>query len=389
MVSRCSSKMREADGVSWLRYTSTRKQVRLLYGGIWFQIVSPFGCYNSSKLANAWAPPLLNGKKEPAQYRYDGLYDIACMWDAGNRSTKEPSVAPPGSGKGKKRKAPPSMPRTVATRGVRPDSLQALPPPATPAVVPAPPVGPRRLRRRPRPHARTASRRCSRRRQRQRLWVTTPWTATAAGPAPRRPPGPTSSSRPCARATSSRSTPPAASDDGRPMPGLVAETAAAAPEPPRPPNRPRPWTPTRRHRPRRRRRRHPAKDGGRRRRGHTPAAETDASDADGPKTAPDAGTPAAGDDAADAKLALAPHRTGRGRRRRGNGRAVHVPPQEKEDVNACSNAELIERLTKQAAAPAPPPDLMPETLPRLAWVCDAAPDRYDDDDEDFFRGRGL
>ena len=34
------------------------------------------------------------------------------------------------------------MPRTVATRGVRPDSLQALPPPATPAVVPAPPVSP-------------------------------------------------------------------------------------------------------------------------------------------------------------------------------------------------------------------------------------------------------
>ena len=52
------------------------------------------------------APPLLNGKKEPAQYRYDGLYDIACMGRRGNRSVKQPSQAPPGSRKGKKRKAP-------------------------------------------------------------------------------------------------------------------------------------------------------------------------------------------------------------------------------------------------------------------------------------------
>ena len=143
VVSRCSSKMREADGVSWLRYTSTRKQGA---AALWRNLVTngqPIRVFRSSKLANAWAPPLLNGKKEPAQYRYDGLYDIACMWDdAGNRSVKEPSQAPPGSRKGKKRKAPPSMPRTVATRGVRPDSLQALPPPATPAVVPAPPVSP-------------------------------------------------------------------------------------------------------------------------------------------------------------------------------------------------------------------------------------------------------
>ena len=61
----------------------------------------PIRVFRSSKLANAWAPPLLNGKKEPAQYRYDGLYDIACMWDdAGNRSVKEPSQAPPGQRKG-------------------------------------------------------------------------------------------------------------------------------------------------------------------------------------------------------------------------------------------------------------------------------------------------
>ena len=125
VVSRCSSKMREADGVSWLRYTSTRKQGA---AALWRNLVSnsqPIRVFRSSKLANAWAPPLLNGNKEPAQYRYDGLYDIACMWDdEGNRSVKQPSQAPPGSRKGKKRKAPPSMPRTVATRGVRPDSLQ-------------------------------------------------------------------------------------------------------------------------------------------------------------------------------------------------------------------------------------------------------------------------
>ena len=50
----------------------------------------------------------------------------------------------------------------------------------------------------------------------------------------------------------------------------------------------------------------------------------------------------------------------------------------------------IDRALDEAGGrPAPPPDLMPETLPRLAWVCDAAPDRYDDDDEDFFGGPGV
>ena len=96
-----------------------------------------------------------------------------------------------------------------------------------------------------------------------------------------------------------------------------------------------------------------------------------------------------GDDAADAKLALAPIAPAAA----AEGEEMGAPAytfllRRREDVNACSNAELVERLTKQAGGLAPPPDLMPETLPRLAWVCDAAPDRYDDDDEDFFGGPG-
>ena len=74
---------------------------------------------------------------------HDGLYDIACMWDdAGNRSVKEPSQAPPGSRKGKKRKAPPSMPPGPQTRAAcGPTASGQKPPPSTPAVVPEePPV---------------------------------------------------------------------------------------------------------------------------------------------------------------------------------------------------------------------------------------------------------
>ena len=142
----CRGVLRRCARLTVSRGCGTRRRESSGAAALWRNLVSnsqPIRVFRSSKLANAWAPPLLNGKKEPAQYRYDGLYDIACMWDdAGNRSTKEPRAAPPGSGKGKKRKAPPSMPRTVATRGVRPDSLQTLPPPATPAVVPAPPVSP-------------------------------------------------------------------------------------------------------------------------------------------------------------------------------------------------------------------------------------------------------
>ena len=161
-----------------------------------------------------------------------------------------------------------------------------------------------------------------------------------------------------------------ASDDGRPKPGLVAETAAAAPEPaataeqttamdtdaPAPAAPPPPPA--------------PAADGA------APAEATAAAEADA-------------SDAADAKLALAPIAPAAA----AEGEEMGAPAytfllRRREDVNACSNAELIERLTKQAGGLAPPPDLMPETLPRLAWVCDAAPDRYDDDDEDFFGGPG-
>ena len=170
VVSRCSSKMREADGVSWLRYTSTRKQGA---AALWRNLVTngqPIRVFRSSKLANAWAPPLLNGKKEPAQYRHDGLYDVACMWDdAVIDLSKEPSQAPPGSRKGKKRKAPPSC------RGPC-DARRAARQPPGHCRRPRRPRSSRRLllvlrglRRRPRPCARTASRRCRRRRRRQRL----------------------------------------------------------------------------------------------------------------------------------------------------------------------------------------------------------------------------
>ena len=156
VVSRCSERMREADGASWLRYTSTRRQGA---GALWRNLKDnrqPVRVFRSSKLTNPWAPPLLNEKREPAQYRYDGLYDVTCMWDdSGAQSLKEPQAGPPQ--KKKRRREPPAPPpRTVVTRYVPPkqplpplpapaaptpvklDSLQALPPP--PAVVTPTPV---------------------------------------------------------------------------------------------------------------------------------------------------------------------------------------------------------------------------------------------------------
>ena len=173
-----------------------------------------------------------------------------------------------------------------------------------------------------------------------------------------------------------------ASDDGRPMPGLVAETAAAAPEPAAPAEQTTPWTRPRRHG-------RAAAAAGTRADGAAPAEATAAAEADArttAKTAPDA-APAAGTTTAPGwRWPPAPAAAAEGEEM--GAPAYTFLLRRREDVNACSNAELIERLTKQAGGLAPPPDLMPETLPRLAWVCDAAPDRYDDDDEDFFGGPG-
>ena len=224
----------------------------------------------------------------------------------------------------------------------------------------------RRLRRRPRPCARTASRRCRRRRRPAETLSADAMDCDGRGPAPtagtdRRPARAPELQQPIdaagAAATAARC-------------GLVAETATAAPEPAAAAEQTRPWTPTRRHRPRRRRRRHPPRTGppGR---GRAAAERTRATTAGRRRAG--RRPPAAGDDAADAKLALAP--------------IAPAAAAEGEEMGAPAYTFLLRRergrqrvlergisraLDKAGGGLAPPPDLMPETLPRLAWVCDAA-----------------
>ncbi|KAJ8599012.1 hypothetical protein CTAYLR_007680 [Chrysophaeum taylorii] len=85
VVSRQSPDLREADGLWWLRYTSTRRQGA---GALWrsAERSERVRVFRSSSLASKWAPPCPaspNGHAYvAAAYRYDGLYEVAAAWDA-------------------------------------------------------------------------------------------------------------------------------------------------------------------------------------------------------------------------------------------------------------------------------------------------------------------
>ena len=72
VVSRQAVHLREEDGLSWLRYTSSRRQgggaLLTSYRGR-----KPVRVFRSSKLASIYAPPEQEGK---TSYRYDGI----CKW---------------------------------------------------------------------------------------------------------------------------------------------------------------------------------------------------------------------------------------------------------------------------------------------------------------------
>ena len=77
--------LREADGLSWLTYTSSSKQG----GGATcksYHNESPIRVFRSSKLKSPFAPP--QGKS--TSYRYDGLYKVITMWDASGVKTEDP-----------------------------------------------------------------------------------------------------------------------------------------------------------------------------------------------------------------------------------------------------------------------------------------------------------
>lgn len=97
VVSRQSPNLREADGLVWLRYTSTRRQGA---GALWRSLGrrSPVRVFRSSALDQPWAPKLRQSPSTGAVYRYDGLYEVVAMWDdAGAPSELEPS-GPDASG---------------------------------------------------------------------------------------------------------------------------------------------------------------------------------------------------------------------------------------------------------------------------------------------------
>lgn len=100
VVSRQSSQLREADGLLWLRYTSTRRQGAV---ALWRSLRDdkPVRVFRSSSLLSRWAPRKVDSacqddnspsSTNAAVYRYDGLYRVVAMWDsAGAPSAVEPA----------------------------------------------------------------------------------------------------------------------------------------------------------------------------------------------------------------------------------------------------------------------------------------------------------
>lgn len=96
VVSRQSQLLREADGLSWLRYTSTRRQGA---GALWrsFGLKEPVRVFRSSHLDSGWGPPKPSPQSLSANYRYDGLYTVVAMWDVNGAPTQvEPSSVADG-----------------------------------------------------------------------------------------------------------------------------------------------------------------------------------------------------------------------------------------------------------------------------------------------------
>mmetsp|Transcript_17218 Transcript_17218/g.49909 ORF Transcript_17218/g.49909 Transcript_17218/m.49909 type:complete len:209 (-) Transcript_17218:33-659(-) len=93
VVSRQNPLLREADGLSWLLYTSSRAQG----GGALYQSFvgnKRIRVFRSSALKSEYAPPPRQEGK--TAYRYDGLYEVKCaMNELGQPQTKQPS---PGGG---------------------------------------------------------------------------------------------------------------------------------------------------------------------------------------------------------------------------------------------------------------------------------------------------
>jgi alkylated DNA repair dioxygenase AlkB len=79
VVSRQSFALREEDGLSWLRYTSSRRQ-----GGgalcVSYRTKKPVRVFRSSRLEGPYRPPAFD--EDRTSYRYDGLYVVTRVWDS-------------------------------------------------------------------------------------------------------------------------------------------------------------------------------------------------------------------------------------------------------------------------------------------------------------------
>jgi len=101
VVSRQTPALRERDGLTWLRYTSTRRQG----ASSLFQSMSrrkPIRVFRSSNLASPFAP---KAKTDTAAgYRYDGLYNVVAAWNADGGPPTLAAPPPPSSTTPKKKK---------------------------------------------------------------------------------------------------------------------------------------------------------------------------------------------------------------------------------------------------------------------------------------------
>ena len=76
VVSRQNPQLREEDGLQWLRYTSSRRQVA---GALCLSYTrrQPVRVFRSSNLTTCYAPPEFDGGR--TSYRYDGLCKLMCV----------------------------------------------------------------------------------------------------------------------------------------------------------------------------------------------------------------------------------------------------------------------------------------------------------------------
>ena len=92
VVSRQSFDLREEDGLSWLRYTSSRRQ-----GGgalcVSFKTKKPVRVFRSSRLEGPYRPPTFD--EDRTSYRYDGLYVVTRVFDSEGLASEDDI---PGSG---------------------------------------------------------------------------------------------------------------------------------------------------------------------------------------------------------------------------------------------------------------------------------------------------